>query len=72
MYVNALREPSCHQSDSTSACVGLSLLLYISPYFRQGQVSGAHYKRRAEGLPDPVHIGKGSTCLGPVDGSVQR
>ena len=51
MYVNALREPSCHQSGSTSACVGLSLLLYISLNSRQGPANSARYKRRAEGRP---------------------
>ena len=51
MYVNALREPSCHQSGATSACVGLSLLLYIFLYSRQGPGSSARYKRRAEGRP---------------------
>merc|ERR1712137_936092 len=32
--VNACREPSRHKSGSTSACVGLSLNLYVSLYSR--------------------------------------
>ena len=51
MYVNALRDPSCHQSGSTSACVELSHLLYISLYSRQGPASSARYKRRVESRP---------------------
>merc|ERR1712063_40729 len=34
MGVNAFREPSRHKSGSTSACVGLSLNLYVSLYSR--------------------------------------
>ena len=49
MYVNALREPSCHQSGSISACVGLSLPLCIFLYSRQDPASSARYKSRAEG-----------------------
>ena len=44
-----IREPSCHQSVITFACVELSLLFYISIYFCLGQVSSARNKSRAEG-----------------------
>ena len=49
--MNALRESSCHYSGLTSACIGLSLLLYISLYSRQSPASSACYKCRAEGRP---------------------
>ena len=49
MYVNASRKPSFHLSDSTSAFVGLSLLLYISLYSCQCPASSSRYKRRNEG-----------------------
>ena len=51
IYVNALREPSCHQSGSTSVCIGIFYLLYISLYSRQGPSSSARYKRCVEGRP---------------------